>query len=270
MKSSRFNRQSFLGPNSQRSIEQCRIGIVGLGGGGSHISQQMAYLGSSDFALFDKDHVEEHNLNRLIGGTAADVAGKGTAKVKIAARLINRLNPLAKVEAIESRWQDVADRLRNCDVVFGCVDSFAERRDLEVCTRRFLIPYIDIGLDVHQAGNEPNRMAGQVILSMPGDLCMWCMGFLTEPKIAHEAEAYGKAGGRPQVVWANGVLASTAVGVAVDLITDWTKSLRSPRYLCYDANTGSVFPHPRMEYLKKEKCQHFPIEELGVPRFHPV
>jgi hypothetical protein len=36
-----------------------------------------------------------------------------------------------------------------------------------------------------------------------------------------EAEKYGAAGSRPQVVWPNGVLASTAVGLAVQLLTPW-------------------------------------------------
>jgi hypothetical protein len=98
---------------------------------------------------------------------------------------------------VKSRWQDTPERLRARDIIFGCVDSYAERRDIEIATRRYLIPYVDIGLDVHQTGDEPPRMAGQVILSMPGELCMSCLGFLTETKLAREAEQYGAAGVRP-------------------------------------------------------------------------
>jgi len=110
-------------------------------------------------------------------------------------------------------------------------------------------------------------MAGQVILSMPGELCMSCLGFLTEAKLAREAELYGAAGPRPQVVWANGVLASSAVGVAIDLITNWTKSLDGPVYLSYDSNTSCVQPHKRLEYVQGLRCPHFSISQLGNPTF---
>jgi hypothetical protein len=257
-------RQSFLGPDSDRQIGSAKIGIVGLGGGGSHVAQQLAHVGFSDYALFDPDIVKRHNLNRLVGGTMAD-AGARRRKIAVAKRTILGLRPDATVEAQPRRWQENPGQLRECDIVFGCTDGFNERRELEAFTRRHLIPYIDIGLDVHQVGDEPPRMAGQVILSMPGHPCMWCMGFLSERAGEREAAAYGKAGVRPQVVWANGVLASTAVGIAVDLLTDWTKSLRSRCYLCYDANTGHVYPHKRLEFLSGCKCSHYPAGEVGSP-----
>ncbi len=262
----RFSRQSFLGESAERTIASYRVGIIGLGGGGSHIAQQLTHVGFSAFSLFDADVVESSNLNRLVGATQVD-ATKGASKVEVAARLIRGVNPDAHVDKILSRWQDSPDRLKACDIVFGCVDSFAERRDLEIVTRRYLIPYIDIGLDVHQSGGEPPRMAGQVILSMPGELCMACLGFLTEAKLARETEQYGAAGPRPQVIWANGVLASTAVGVAIDLITDWTHMLRGPVYLSYDSNTGCVQTHKRLEYVKGVRCQHFSLSQLGEPTF---
>ena len=104
-----------------------------------------------------------------------------------------------------------------CDLVFGSVDTFAGRHELEVACRRYGIPYIDIGMDVYEVPGEPPRMAGQIILSMPGCACMWCLQFLDEEKLAREAQQYGDAGGRPQVVWPNGVLASTAVGTAASV-----------------------------------------------------
>ena len=262
----RFSRQTFLGPTSERDFVNYRVGIVGLGGGGSHIVQQLAHVGFLKYSIFDMDKVERSNLNRLIGATQKDVSN-GTAKVEVASRLIRGLNENAEIEIVNSRWQDAPEFLRECDIVFGCVDSYAERRDLEIATMRYLIPYIDIGLDVHQSGGEPPRMAGQVILSMPGDLCMECLGFLTKSNLEREAERYGVAGTRPQVVWANGVLASNAVGIAIDLITSWTRSLGGAVYLSYDSNTCVVQPHKRLQYLKDLKCPHFPLSELGSPVF---
>ena len=73
MSASRFDRQSFLGSHSDAQITSFRIGIAGLGGGGSHIAQQLAHLGFVDYALFDDQRIEETNLNRLVGATEADV-----------------------------------------------------------------------------------------------------------------------------------------------------------------------------------------------------
>src|SRR5690348_2125716 len=99
---------------------------------------------------------------------------------------------------------------------------------------------------------------------------MTCLGFLNEDSLAKEAARYGAAGDRPQVVWSNGVLASTAVGIAVSLLTDWTRALRRSVYLSYDGNSGTVVPHVRMQYLGGATCNHFPLESVGDPVFRSL
>ncbi|MBS0207115.1 MAG: ThiF family adenylyltransferase [Planctomycetes bacterium] len=266
MTSDRFSRQSFLGENSQPSIEQAVIGVVGLGGGGGHIVQQSAHVGFLHYRLFDRDSADTSNLNRLVTATEADAEAE-TLKTELARRRILSIRSEATVDVFPCRWQDNPENLRGCDVVVGCVDGFAERRELEIACRRYLIPLIDIGMDVHIVGDEPPRMGGQVILSMPGALCMTCLGFLNEASLAREANRYGDAGPRPQVVWPNGVLASTAVGLVVDLVTDWTRSMRGPVYLMYDGNSHTVTPHPRLVYHDGSPCTHFPVHQVGRPVF---
>lgn len=80
-----------------------------------------------------------------------------------------------------------------------------------------------------------------------------------------EAALYGDAGPRPQVIWPNGILASTAVGIAVDLLTDWTCSIRGAVYLMYDGNSGTITPHPRLVYHDGVPCPHFPFDQVGPP-----
>src|SRR5207249_3328487 len=120
--------------------------------------------------------VDYSNLNRLVGATEADAAVQ-RPKIEVTQRVVRGLQPHASIEAFRLRWQENRLPLRGCNIVLGCVDTFAQRQELEVCARRYLINYIDIGMDVHQAGDEPPVMGGQVILSLPGDLCMFCMGF---------------------------------------------------------------------------------------------
>ncbi len=262
----RHSRQDFLGADAPRLLRSLQVGVIGLGGGGSHVVQQLAHMGFQRFALFDADRIQDTNLNRLIGATQRDVE-VSELKVRIAERVIQGLNSQAQVEGFACRWQERPEALRSCDVIIGCVDGFAERRELEACARRHLIPYLDIGLDVHQEAGAPPEMAGQVILSMPGHPCMQCLGFLSEKNLAKEAARYGVAGIRPQVVWANGVLASTAVGLLVDLVTGWARELRAPVYLSYESNRGTVKPHPRLPYVSNQECTHYPVDAVGAPRF---
>jgi molybdopterin-synthase adenylyltransferase len=263
----RYKRQSFLGSNSEAIYGNCLVAIVGLGGGGSHFVQQFAHQGVGNFRLIDPDRVEESNLNRLVGARASDVH-KRTRKTAIASRLIKGINPLANVKCLNYKWQEAHAWLRDCDVIIGCLDTYSDRAELEMTARRYLIPYIDIGMDVHEADGQFS-VSGQVILSMPGGLCMRCLGFLRDELLDEEAKRYGAAGDHPQVIWANGVLASIAVGMFTQLFTPWQKGY-PPIYQEYDGNMQSVVPSNRLLYAKDKQCSHFQeVEQLGDPFWIP-
>lgn len=261
----RYDRQSFLGKNSQAQIEACSVGIIGLGGGGSHIAQQLAHVGFQNYILYDPDLPEDSNLNRLIGATISDVKKK-IPKVQSARRIIKGLQPRAKIEMFMECWQDNPLPLGNCDIIFGCVDGYKGRHELEAFSRRHLIPYIDIGIDVHHIEPEPPRLSGQIIASFPGGPCMTCLGFLTENKLSKEAAKYGDAGKNPQVVWANGVVASAAVGIAVDIVTGWSNSLSDVVYLSYEGNLGLLTPHKYLQFVNRP-CTHYPTDNVGEAVF---
>ncbi len=157
--------------------------------------------------------------------------------------------------------------LKVCDVIVGAVDSYKEREQLERFARRHLIPYLDIGMDVHELGQNGFLISGQVIMSMPGGPCLRCCGLVTEERLAQEAQTYGTAGGRPQVVWPNGVIASTVVGLLAQIITPWHPKLSELVYLEYDGNKGTLRPSARMELLQGKSCPHHPADEVGDPLF---
>jgi hypothetical protein len=270
-----LDRQSFLGKDSASVLDGTRVAIVGLGGGGSHIAQQLGHLGVGEFVLVDPDVVEDTNLNRLVGATQQDVHS-GATKAFVAARVILGVNSSARTWIEASRWQTCATALRSCDVIFGCVDSVGERQQLETAARRYLTPYIDIGMDVHQL-NEQFSIGGQAALSLPGGPCLRCMGIIENRALALEAQAYGAAGGRPQVIWPNGLLASLAVGFFVQLITPWRKKPHFPVLLEYDGDAQTVSPSNKLRYLKEGACQHFAdLSTVGDPFWaskdlqHPV
>jgi molybdopterin-synthase adenylyltransferase len=82
--------QSFLGADSDAVLAGVEVGIIGLGGGGSHVVQQLAHVGVGKFVPVDDDIIEEKNLNRLVGGTAEDVKVE-RAKTEIAERVIKSI-----------------------------------------------------------------------------------------------------------------------------------------------------------------------------------
>ncbi len=259
----RYSRQTFLGRDASQHLQAAKVAIVGVGGGGSHIAQQLAHVGLGHVQLYDSDRVESSNLNRLVGATIED-AKRHELKVKVAQRMMRAINPEVCIEIFQSQWQLAAPALREVDVIVSCLDSYAARQDIEVAARRFLIPLIDIGMDVHVVNEKPH-IAGQIILSIPGGPCMKCLGFLNDERMRQEAEHYGAAGDRPQVIWSNGVLASVAVGVLVDVLTGWRGLPRRGEYLHYDGNSHELSRSPRLEYAPPI-CLHFPLEEIGEPQ----
>lgn len=252
--SERTKRQLFLGPESDAALGAATVAVIGVSGGGSHIAQQLAHVGFGTVHLIDPSRAEERHRHRLVGISMAAIR-RGWSKVEVARRQMRHAHPEGTVIAHAQRWQGVHTVLRSCDMIFGCIDGYSERDELERYARRFHIPYIDIGMDVHP-GDSGHVVCGQVITSMPGDLCMRCMGFLSEAAFKTEAGRYGAAGDHPQVVWPNGVLASTAIGIGTGLLLPWHRDQRPCLYLIYDGNSGCIGPSPRLAHLSPQ-CSHY-------------
>lgn len=263
-----FSRQSFLGSNSERKIAQTRVTIVGLGGGGSHIAQQLAHVGVGAFRLIDPEEIEASNLNRLVGATQEDVEAK-RPKVEILRRLISRVRPEVDVEIAQTRWQRADELIKDTHVLFGCVDGYQQRDYLESAARRFGVPYIDIGMDVTEVAPDHYAVAGQVIVSRPGQPCMRCIGFLTPERLAREENDYGDAGINPQVVWTNGTLASLAVGEFMKLRTPWYPTDDAYVWLELDGNSQTVTTSRQPQYRQiPQVCPHHGGRDgLGDPFF---
>lgn len=253
-------RQSFLGAHSDDVLAAAHIAVVGVGGGGSHVIQQLAHVGIGTFTLFDPDIAKRENMNRLVGATQQDVRDE-RLKVDIARRVIESVSETAHVHPFATTWQDNFLQLREADIIVGCVDSFSERAQLEAAARRCLTPYVDLGMDVYDL-NDRYAIAGQVALSMPGGACLRCMGIVTETSLAREQ--YGAAGGLPQVVWPNGILASAAVGILVELLTPWFPG-PSSELLRLEGNSQQLTRDRWLAANIAKPCEHYPLTAVGDP-----
>lgn len=261
-----LDRQSFLGSTSNQVLLNLRVGVVGLGGGGSHVVQQLAQVGVGNFVLIDPDVISLTNLNRLVGGTLADVKA-GRAKTDIAARTIRSINRSAIISKRTCSWQSASDALKDCDVIVAGLDSVRAKDELNAFTRRFFIPYIDMGMDVFALGEAEFLVAGQVVLTGPGQPCLRCLGIVTDEALHQETNNYGAAGGKPQVVWPNGVLASGAVGLLMQLVTPWHQNPVASAYLEYDGNLHTLVQSERHKRVLGRMCKHYSPIEVGDPFF---
>jgi hypothetical protein len=223
----RYHRQMLLiGSKGQSRLRAATVAIVGLGGGGSHVVQQVAHAGVGKIIGVDHDRATESNRHRLIGVQLLDVLLR-RLKTKIMARMVRRIDRQIVFEGVPYALPDqrAIDLLKRADVVIGCVDTLHARADLHGLAWRYLIPYVDIGLLIVPggAGGHDVTIGGNVAVFIPGGFCSWCIGFLSQEKLDRET------GGRPrsylqgaeeqaQVVSFNGLLASQAVSEILQLI----------------------------------------------------
>jgi hypothetical protein len=93
------------------------------------------------------------------------------------------------------------------------------------------------------------------------------LGFLTQDRLDQEENAYGAAGGVPQVVWTNGTLASLAVGAFVRMLSPWFAYAAEYEWLELDGNDQTVSRSQQPKYNVKGPCSHFSPQDQGDPFF---
>lgn len=171
-----FNRQvRAFGEDTQHVLRGLNIGIVGLGGTGSPLAEQLYRLGVGKLSLFDGDDLEDTNLNRVYGANLLDV---GTAKVVIAKRHLDAIGLSTNVEAISRPItdQETARRLRECDIVFGCTDKQIPRAILMTLAIKYHIPVLDMGVLIDSLNQQILGVHGRVTTLLPGEACLFCRG----------------------------------------------------------------------------------------------
>ena len=248
MGAERFSRnEGLFGAEGQKRIAATKIAIVGLGGLGSHLAQQLAYLGVANYGLLDFDIVTDSSLNRLVGAVHVDVAA-ATKKVAVAERMIAGINPDAMVRTADASvaGPEAEPLVRAADVVFGCLDRDLARLQLTELCARYAKPLFDLASDV--GGRDGKLWYGGRVLLCDGKQCLSCLGLLDQREMARDSmspeqrEAHERIYGiarttlentGPMVVSINGAVASIAVTEFMTLVT----GLREPfAYLNYLAD----------------------------------
>lgn len=140
-------------------LRQKRVLVVGCGGLGGHIIDQLARIGVGFLRVVDGDVFEPSNLNRQL---LSEVPLLGVSKAQAAADRIARVNPDITVDAVAEFMTEAnaCELLRGCDVVMDALDNIPSRRLLASACQEEGIPYVYGAIQgwVAQAG-----------VSMPGD-----------------------------------------------------------------------------------------------------
>ena len=206
--------------DGQQKLQRMSIGVVGLGGIGSIVIEQLAHLGVGRLTLIDFDNLDITNLNRVAGASRADI---GTSKVEVAKQHIKRISPHINVIALHGSVlkESHARSLLDCDIVFSCTDSHGSRAVLNQLAYQYFIPVIDTGVRIDARDGTIISMAGRVQMLAPGLPCLACgnlldaeevrRDFLSDKQRKEDPYITGHRVPQPAIISINGTVASLAV-----------------------------------------------------------
>lgn len=124
-----------------RVLRSKRVLVVGCGGLGGHIIDQLARIGIGFLRVVDGDVFEATNLNRQL---LSQVPLLGLSKARAAADHAARVNPELPVEAVETfmTWDNVHALVSGCDIVLDALDNIPSRKILSAACSSAGIPYV--------------------------------------------------------------------------------------------------------------------------------
>lgn len=156
----RYRRNRAMMSSAQQGVLfRSRVAVVGCGGIGGYLVEELARLGIGTIVALDPDVFEEHNLNRQLLSTPAVL---GWNKARAAVSRVADVNPACTVVPIEHRFTPAgaAELFAGVDVVADGVDSVDIRLELSEACARLGIPLVSGAI----AG-----WYGQVTTVLPGD-----------------------------------------------------------------------------------------------------
>lgn len=219
----------------QEALAGTHVAVVGVGGLGSLMAEELVRYGVGEVTVVDPDVVEASNLPRLFGAAGHHV---GRPKVEAVKEHLWRVNPDVGVTAVQAAVEDAADAVSGCDVIVGGVDRVSARSFLNEVAVRHVTPYVDAGVVIETDEDTVTGMEGIIQLVAPGaTACFDCLdrgdpeaarverlspaerdeelerGYIAESDLVPE----------PAVVPLNGVVGSMAVSVVAKLVTGYAE-----------------------------------------------
>jgi len=135
-----FHRQVQLwGEDTQRSLQDKKIVIVGTGGLGSSLAFALGASGIGEIHLIDFDHVTVHNIHRQI---AFKVGDEGKNKAVLNANLIHERCPYVKAIAHECDFKTWCEKGIDVDLILDGTDNLITRGEINDYAKEKNTPWI--------------------------------------------------------------------------------------------------------------------------------
>ena len=248
-----------FGPDIQQTLGALRVGIVGCGGTGSAVAEQLVRLGVRHLTLMDADTLTESNVTRVYGSTPGAV---GQPKTSILKGHLMAIAPDLECNAVTAMvtLEKTARELIPCDVVFGCTDDNAGRLVLSRFSTFLATPVIDCGVLLGGDGALAS-INGRVTTLTPGSACLVCRDRIDlgraatelrtpEERIRLENEGYAPVLGgiEPAVVTFTTSIASAAINELLERLIGFGPSPRPTEVLFRwherEISTNNAKPRP--------------------------
>ena len=128
------------------SLKDKICAVIGLGGLGTNVAVHMAGAGIGKMYLCDFDTVSKSNLNRQFMYTADDI---GKRKCEVLYKRLSVYSPECEIISVNEKITDGSHigKLKDCDIIFSCVDNNEARIILENFCRENNIPLVHGGID---------------------------------------------------------------------------------------------------------------------------
>ena len=119
-----------LSKEENERLKDFRVCVVGCGGLGGHVIEQLGRLGVGHLTAIDGDVFEESNLNRQI---LSDESALGKSKAAAAKARMEKVNSDVNVRAVRAflTAENSDELLKGHDVVVDALDNIISRRVLE-------------------------------------------------------------------------------------------------------------------------------------------
>jgi len=266
-----FDRQvRAFGGALQRILSMLRVAVVGCGGTGSAVAEQLVRLGIRSLLVIDPDEIIDSNVTRVYGSTPATI---GLPKADILTHHLRIIAPDGDIQPVRRKVteEQVARRLTSCDLVFGCTDDNAGRLVLSRLSAYYLVPLIDTGVLLSSTDGVLRGIDGRITVVTPGEGCLVCRGRIDMERAraeqldpaereALQAEGYAPELGEvePSVVPYTSLVASLAIAEVVERFVgygpDPEPSEILARFHDRELSTNTRAPNPR-HYCNPEDGQ---------------
>ena len=181
-------RQAF-GEGTYRLLRRIKVGVVGCSGTGSIVIEMLARNCVGNLVIVDPDKVQGKNLNRILNSKKID-ADKKKAKVDIAQDMIRAMGFNTVIESYEENTYNLnaISALKNCDILFGCIDSSLGRYHLDCIASAYSIPYFDVGVQL--CANSKGHISQAITAAhyiCPGESSLLSRGVYTPEQVSAES-----------------------------------------------------------------------------------